>query len=154
MEPPLSVGLRFGSRPISGVAEFFRPSNLRKRKKLGNVNVRPDILDAINSRRNLAVCCQAAPGFTSLQHEQEEASPSYWEELHFVIADADTHPRAVLDDEEIVQLVSGAQEESENANDPDTVEAPVPIPSQVMDAIDLLMRFDGTHEGPGTLGVQ
>ncbi|KAH7955759.1 hypothetical protein HPB52_003743 [Rhipicephalus sanguineus] len=37
MEPPLSVVLRFGFRPISGVPEFFRPSNLRKRKKLVNV---------------------------------------------------------------------------------------------------------------------
>ncbi|KAH7944382.1 hypothetical protein HPB52_018862 [Rhipicephalus sanguineus] len=42
MEPPLSVVLRFGSRPSSGVAEFFRPSNLRKRKKLVNVNSRRD----------------------------------------------------------------------------------------------------------------
>ncbi|KAH7940115.1 hypothetical protein HPB52_021864 [Rhipicephalus sanguineus] len=36
MEPPLSVVLRFGFRPISGVAEFFRPHNLRKGKKLVN----------------------------------------------------------------------------------------------------------------------
>ncbi|KAH7935849.1 hypothetical protein HPB52_014345 [Rhipicephalus sanguineus] len=45
MEPPLSVGLRFGSRPISGVAEFFRPSNLRKRKKLGNVKEVAQVID-------------------------------------------------------------------------------------------------------------
>ncbi|KAH7971952.1 hypothetical protein HPB52_004383 [Rhipicephalus sanguineus] len=45
MEPPLSVVLRFGFRAISGVAEFFRPSNLRKGKKLVNVNMPFDITD-------------------------------------------------------------------------------------------------------------
>ncbi|KAH7984703.1 hypothetical protein HPB52_023532 [Rhipicephalus sanguineus] len=67
----------------------------------------------------------------------------------FVIADADanTDTTEVLDDEEIVQLVSVAQEESEDANDPDTVKASVPTPSQVMDAVDLLRRFAGAHEG-------
>ncbi|KAH7976546.1 hypothetical protein HPB52_016111 [Rhipicephalus sanguineus] len=71
-------------------------------------------------------------------HEQEEASPSSWEELRrrdevaadhnfddFVVADADTDATEVLDDEEMVQLVSGTKEESEDANDPDAVEAPV-----------------------------
>ncbi|KAH7986396.1 hypothetical protein HPB52_024995 [Rhipicephalus sanguineus] len=67
----------------------------------------------------------------------------------FVIAntDADTDTTEVLDDDEIVQLVSDVQEESEDANDPDTVEAPMPTPSQVMDAVDLLRRFAGPHEG-------
>ncbi|KAH7946829.1 hypothetical protein HPB52_004903 [Rhipicephalus sanguineus] len=88
---------------------------------------------------------RAVSGSTSPQHEREEASPSCWEELHrhvkvaadhnfdgFVIVDADTDTDTteVLDDEEIVQLVSGAQQKSEDANDPDTVEAPVPTPSQ------------------------
>ncbi|KAG0415784.1 hypothetical protein HPB47_007044 [Ixodes persulcatus] len=53
-------------------------------------------------------------------------------------ADADTDTTEVLDGEEIVQLVSGAQEESEDANDPDAVEAPMPTPSQVMDAVNIL----------------
>ncbi|KAH7935850.1 hypothetical protein HPB52_014346 [Rhipicephalus sanguineus] len=65
----------------------------------------------------------------------------------FADADANNHTTAVLDDEETAQLVSGAQEESEDANDPDTVEAPIPTPSEVMDAVDLLRRFAGTHEG-------
>ncbi|KAH7950949.1 hypothetical protein HPB52_003262 [Rhipicephalus sanguineus] len=82
-------------------------------------------------------CVKAASGSASLQHEQEEASPSCWEELRrrdevaadhnfddFVIADVDTDTTEILDGEELVQLVSGAQEESEDANDPDTVEAP------------------------------
>ncbi|KAH7968470.1 hypothetical protein HPB52_008548 [Rhipicephalus sanguineus] len=43
MEPPLSVVLRFGFRPISGVAEFFRPNNLRKRKKLVNAKYVYDV---------------------------------------------------------------------------------------------------------------
>lgn len=46
-----------------------------------------------------------------------------------------------------MQLVSGAQEVSEDVNDPDTAEAPVVTPSQVMDAVDLLRRFAGAHEG-------
>ncbi|KAG0427315.1 hypothetical protein HPB47_025620 [Ixodes persulcatus] len=79
---------------------------------------------------------EAASGSTSPQHEREEASPSRWEELRrrdqvaadqnfddFVNADADTDTTEVLDDEEIVQLVSGVQEESEDAKDPDAVEA-------------------------------
>lgn len=41
-------------------------------------------------------------------------------------ADEDTDTTEALDDEEIVQLVSDAQEESEDAKDPDAVEAPVP----------------------------
>ncbi|XP_040070451.3 tigger transposable element-derived protein 6-like [Ixodes scapularis] len=105
---------------------------------------------------------EAASGSTSPQHEQEEASPSCWEELRrrdqvaadqdfddFVNANADanTDTTEVLDDEEIVQLVSGAQEKSEEAKGPDAIEAPVPTPSQVMDAVDLLRRFAGAHEG-------
>ncbi|KAL1439377.1 hypothetical protein MTO96_010389 [Rhipicephalus appendiculatus] len=101
---------------------------------------------------------EAASGSTSPQHEQEAASPSCWEEFRrrdevaadqnfddFVNSDADA--KEDLDDEEIVQLVSGAQEEPEDANGPDTVEAPVPTLSQVMDAVDLLRRFAGAHEG-------
>ncbi|KAM7281492.1 tigger transposable element-derived protein 6-like [Ixodes scapularis] len=105
---------------------------------------------------------EAASGSTSPQHEQEEASPSCWEELRrrdqvaadqdfddFVNADTDanTDTTEVLDDEEIVQLVSGAQEKSDEAKGPDAIEAPVPTPSQVMDAVDLLRRFAGAHEG-------
>ncbi|KAH7933927.1 hypothetical protein HPB49_019319 [Dermacentor silvarum] len=77
-------------------------------------------------------------GSTSPQHEQLGT----W--LRPVV-DADTDTREVLDEEEIVQLVSGAQEESEDGNDPDTVEAPVAAPS--MDAVNLLRRFAGAHEG-------
>ncbi|KAH6948063.1 hypothetical protein HPB50_022773 [Hyalomma asiaticum] len=101
----------------------------------------------------MAVSCSTSP-----QQEQEEASPSCWEEHRqrdevavdqnfddFMNTDTDT--TEVLDEKEIVQLVSSAQEESEDANDPDTVEAPVPTPGQVMDAVDLLRRFAGAHEG-------
>lgn len=56
-------------------------------------------------------------------------------------ADADA------DDEEVVQLVYRAQEESEDANDPDTLEVPLRTPSQVMDSVNLLRRFAGAHEG-------
>ncbi|KAH7982357.1 hypothetical protein HPB52_004199 [Rhipicephalus sanguineus] len=109
----------------------------------------------------LSGCVEAASGSTSPQHEQVEASPSCWEELrlrdelatdhnfdNFVITDADayTDTPEVLDDDEIVQLVSGAQEESEDANDTDTVKAPVPTLSQVIDAVDLLRRFAGAHK--------
>lgn len=58
MEPPLSVVLRFGFRPISGVAEFFRPSNLRKRKKLVNVKYVYDVQEiegTISARCNSQV---------------------------------------------------------------------------------------------------
>ncbi|KAH7957164.1 hypothetical protein HPB52_015728 [Rhipicephalus sanguineus] len=47
---------------------------------------------------------------------------------------------------ELVQLVSSVREESEGANDLDTVEAPMPTPSQVMDAVNFLRRFAGAHE--------
>lgn len=73
-------------------------------------------------------CCELLPAcwLAHFLHTQEEALPSCWEELHqsdevaadqnfdnFVRADADT--TEVLGDEEIVQLVSNAQEESEDA---------------------------------------
>lgn len=105
---------------------------------------------------------EAASGSTSPQNEQEEASPSCWKELHrcdevaadqnfddFVNTDADTDTDTtdILDNEEIVQLVSGAQEESEDVNDPGTVEVPVPTPRQVTDAVDILRRFAGAHAG-------
>ncbi|KAH7932333.1 hypothetical protein HPB52_024708 [Rhipicephalus sanguineus] len=99
---------------------------------------------------------RAASGSTSPPHEQEEASRSCWKELRRrdkvatdqnfydfanADADADTDITEVIDDEETVQLVPSTQEESEDANDPDTVEAPVLTPSQMMDAVDLLRRF-------------
>ncbi|KAH7955299.1 hypothetical protein HPB52_000186 [Rhipicephalus sanguineus] len=90
-------------------------------------------------------CVEVASGCTSPQHDQEEASPSSWEDLpdhnfyDFVIDDADADTdTTLLDDEEI---------ESEEVNDPDTGQAPVPTTSQVMDAVDLLRRFAGVHEG-------
>lgn len=58
-------------------------------------------------------------------------------------ADADT--TGDLSDEEIVQLVSGEQNVSEHADDPET--APVPSLGHVMDATNLLSRFSGAHEG-------
>ncbi|KAL1476977.1 hypothetical protein MTO96_017846 [Rhipicephalus appendiculatus] len=90
---------------------------------------------------------QTASASISPQHEQEEASPSCWEELRRRVevaadknfddfvnanADEDTDTTEVLDDEEKAQLVSGAQKESEDANDPNTVEALVPTPSRVI----------------------
>ncbi|KAH7948984.1 hypothetical protein HPB49_003847 [Dermacentor silvarum] len=93
------------------------------------------------------------------QH-QEDASLSCWEELRrrdevaadlniddFVDVDADTDTTEVLNDEETVPLVSGTQEEPEDANDPDTVETPVATPTQGMDAVDLLRRFASAYEG-------
>lgn len=48
--------------------------------------------------------------------------------------------------EGIVVLVTGAPEESEDADDREDAAAPVPTPSQVMDAIDLSRQFAGAYE--------
>ncbi|KAH7982938.1 hypothetical protein HPB52_008322 [Rhipicephalus sanguineus] len=68
-------------------------------------------------------------GKSLIRRRDEVAADHNFDELW--VADADTDTTDVLDDEEIVQPVSGAREESEDANDPDTVEASVPTPSQV-----------------------
>ncbi|KAH7939889.1 hypothetical protein HPB52_018835 [Rhipicephalus sanguineus] len=77
--------------------------------------------------------------------EQEEVWPTCCEEVRrpdqvavqqssddFMHADADAErdTREVLHDEEIVQLVSVAQVESDDVNNPDTLEASMPKPSQ------------------------
>ncbi|KAH7968495.1 hypothetical protein HPB52_009014 [Rhipicephalus sanguineus] len=55
MEPPLSLVLRFGFRPISGVAEFFRPSNLRKGKQLVNAKSVYDVQEIDGTRAQLEI---------------------------------------------------------------------------------------------------
>lgn len=60
---------------------------------------------------------------------------------------ADANTTEVLIDEEIIQLVSVAQEVPEDAENPETADAPVPTIGQVMDAIDLLRHFARAHEG-------
>lgn len=66
----------------------------------------------------------------------------------YVSAYPDADTTELLNDEKIVGLVSGSQKVSQDADDPETAEVPVPAPGQVMDAIDLLRRFAGAaHEG-------
>lgn len=105
---------------------------------------------------------EAVLGSAIPQDDQEEAMPSPWEKLcqldevaedviftEYVRADADADidMMEVLDDDEIVQLVSGARKESEDADNLETAKAPVPAPIEVMDAIDLLRQFAGAHKG-------
>lgn len=60
--------------------------------------------------------------------------------------DGETDITEVLSDEEMVQLVSGTQELSEDADDLEASEACVPAPDMVMDAIDLIRWFAGAHD--------
>lgn len=57
----------------------------------------------------------------------------------YLSADADTIE--VLGDQEILQLVSDAQEEPQDADNPEIAEAAMPAPRKAMDAVDLLRRF-------------
>lgn len=82
-----------------------------------------------------------------LRRRHEVAADQNFDDFVNVDADAHTDTTELLNNDELVQLVSGAQEEFEDANDPDTVEAPNPTASQLMDAADLLRRFAGAHEG-------
>lgn len=54
-------------------------------------------------------------------------------------------PTEVLNDKEIVQLLSGTQKVPENAEDPETAEASVPTSGQMMKTIDFFRRLVGAH---------
>lgn len=82
-----------------------------------------------------------------LRWRDEVATDQIFDDFANADANADTDTTEVIDDEEMVQLVSGAQEESEDVNDPDTSEDPVPTPSQVMHAVDVLRRFAEACKG-------
>lgn len=60
--------------------------------------------------------------------------------------DADEDATEVLDDKKIVQLVTDAPEESEDADDTEDAVAPVPTPSWVTGAVDCLRWFAVAHE--------
>ncbi|KAM7285014.1 tigger transposable element-derived protein 6-like [Ixodes scapularis] len=98
----------------------------------------------------------------NLELPNQEATPSSWEALRQQghvsedssfgdylrdDADADIQTTEVLDDSEILRLVATGQKDDAEADDAEAVEDPVPTPSQVMDAVDLLRRFAGAHEG-------
>ncbi|KAG0432697.1 hypothetical protein HPB47_020600 [Ixodes persulcatus] len=117
------------------------------------------------TRQSVIVNCFRHAGFktsdaedpSNLELPNQEATPSSWEALRQLghvsedssfgdylrdDADADIQTTEVLDDSEILRLVATGQK-----HDVEAVEDPVPMPSQVMDAVDLLRRFAGAHEG-------
>ncbi|XP_040072206.2 tigger transposable element-derived protein 6-like [Ixodes scapularis] len=122
------------------------------------------------TRTSVIVNCFRHAGFktsdpedlSSLELPNQEATPSSWEALRQLghvsedssfgdylrdDADADIQTTEVLDDSEILRLVATGQKDDAEADDAEAVEDPVPTPSQVMDAVDLLRRFAGAHEG-------
>ncbi|KAG0428674.1 hypothetical protein HPB47_024352 [Ixodes persulcatus] len=117
------------------------------------------------TRKSVIVNCFRHAGFktsdaedpSNLELPNQEATPSSWEALRQPghvsedssfgdylrdDADADIQATEVLDDSKILRLVATGQKD-----DAEAVEDPVPMPSQVMDAVDLLRRFAGAHEG-------
>ncbi|KAH6944338.1 hypothetical protein HPB50_002711 [Hyalomma asiaticum] len=122
------------------------------------------------TRQSIIVNCFMTAGFGTQGPETAKAAPhcmsavqqheDAWEyhcsvdevptEISFseyMSADANVVTTEVLDDKDIVRLIVSMEGVAAEDADTEEGEVPVPTPSQVMDALDLLRQFTGVQEG-------